>query len=270
MLLLRGDVRLAGLDFGGEGPAALLLHGLAGYAGEWVATARWLTGRCRVVALDARGHGRSERRPADVSRATHVGDGAFAIESLGLGPAIVVGQSLGGQTALLLAAQRPDLVRGLVLADAGPGGLDDEAAVEANVDDLMRSLGRWPAPFPSREAAVDFFGGPSPSAEAWAGGLEQRDGGWWPRFDADLMARTLREATGRSYWDEWERISCPVLVVRAGRGQLSAADARAMVSRGQRVELVELPEAGHDLHLDSPEEWRAAVGRFLDALDATG
>ena len=104
MLHLRGDVRLAGLDFGGEGPAAVLLHGLAGYAGEWAATARWLTGRCRVVALDARGHGRSERRPADVSRAAHVGDGAFAIESLGLGPAIVVGQSLGGQTALLLAA----------------------------------------------------------------------------------------------------------------------------------------------------------------------
>jgi hypothetical protein len=45
MLLQRGDVRLAGVDFGGEGPAALLPHGLAGYAGEWGATARWLTGR---------------------------------------------------------------------------------------------------------------------------------------------------------------------------------------------------------------------------------
>src|SRR3954451_3641846 len=43
MLLQRGDVRLVALDFGGEGPAALLLHGLAGYAGEWVVTARWLT-----------------------------------------------------------------------------------------------------------------------------------------------------------------------------------------------------------------------------------
>jgi pimeloyl-ACP methyl ester carboxylesterase len=268
MLLPRGDVRLAGLDLGGEGPAALLLHGLAGYAGEWTATARWLTGRCRVVALDARGHGRSERLPADVSRAAHVGDGAFAIEALGLGPAIVVGQSLGGQTALLLAAERPDLVRGLVLADAGPAGLDDEAAVDANVDDLIRSLGRWPVPFPSSKAAVDFFGGPSASAEAWAGGLEERDGGWWPRFDVDVMARTLREATGRSYWDEWERISCPVLVVRGGRGQLSVADARAMAERGHRVEVVDLPEAGHDLHLDSPDEWRAAVSRFFDALHA--
>jgi pimeloyl-ACP methyl ester carboxylesterase len=117
------------------------------------------------------------------------------------------------------------------------------------------------------KAAVAFFGGPSPSAEAWAGGLEQRDGGWWPRFDADVMARTLREATGRSYGDEWERISCPVLVVRAGRGQLSAADAQAMVAHGQRVELFELPQAGHDLHLDSPEGWRAAVSRFLGVLD---
>src|SRR3954452_5540708 len=43
MLLQRGDVRLVALDFGGEGPAGLLLHGLAGYAGEWVVTARWLT-----------------------------------------------------------------------------------------------------------------------------------------------------------------------------------------------------------------------------------
>ena len=200
--MARDGVRLAALDFGGTGPSALLLHGLAGYAGEWAATAHRLTARCRVVALDARGHGRSERTPA------------------------------------------------------------------GRVQDLMRSLRRWPVPFSSREAAVDFFGGPSPSAEAWAGGLELRAGGWWPRFDAGVMARTLREATQRSYWVQWERISCPVLVVRAGRGQLSAADARAMAERGQRVEVVDLPAAGHDLHLDSPDEWLAAVGRFLDALDA--
>jgi pimeloyl-ACP methyl ester carboxylesterase len=268
MRLDRDGVRLAVVDFGGEGPAALLLHGLAGHAGEWTATARWLTGRCRVVAFDARGHGRSERLPADATRAAHVGDGAFVIERLGLGPAIVVGQSLGGLTALLLAAERPDLVRGLVLADAGPEGVGDERAVEANVADLARSLARRPVPFASRQAAVDFFGGPSPSAEAWADGLEHRDGGWWPRFDAEVLARTLREATRQSYWAQWERIACPALVVRAGRGQLSAADARAMAERGQRVQLVDMPDAGHDLHLDAPDEWRAVVSSFLDALEA--
>jgi pimeloyl-ACP methyl ester carboxylesterase len=266
MRLERDGVRLAGLDFGGDGPLALLLHGLAGHAGEWTETAGWLTARCRVVALDARGHGGSERSPADVSRAAHVTDAARAIEHLGLGPAVVVGQSLGGQTALLLAARHPDLVRALALADAGPAGVGDERAVEANVTDLVAALERWPVPFASRPAAVAFFGGPSVTAEAWAGGLEQRDGGWWPRFDVDVMARTLREATSRSYWEEWERIRCPALVVRPGRGQLSPADARAMAERGRRVEVVDLPDAGHDLHLDSPAGWREALSGFLVGL----
>jgi pimeloyl-ACP methyl ester carboxylesterase len=66
--LERDGVRLAGIDFGGDGEPVLLLHGLAGYAGEWAQTAGWLTGRARVVALDARGHGNSERFPADVGR----------------------------------------------------------------------------------------------------------------------------------------------------------------------------------------------------------
>jgi pimeloyl-ACP methyl ester carboxylesterase len=77
----RDGVRLAGLDFGGDGPPLLLLHGLAGYAGECAETAGWLTGRCRVVALDARGHGERERAPSDVSRDAHVADAALAVGS---------------------------------------------------------------------------------------------------------------------------------------------------------------------------------------------
>jgi hypothetical protein len=62
-------------------------------------------------------------------------------------------------------------------------------------------------PFASREAAFEFFGGPSLNAAAWVDGLEHRDGGWWPRFDVEVMVRTLREANSRSYWGNWERIS---------------------------------------------------------------
>jgi pimeloyl-ACP methyl ester carboxylesterase len=195
LLFEREGVRLAGLDFGGDGPPVLLLHGLAGYAGEWAETAGWLSERARVVALDARGHGRSERLPADVSRAAHVADAALAVERLELGRIVVVGQSLGGLTALLLAAERPDLVRGLVIVEAGPhGGGDDPEADAARIAELEDSLRRWPVPFPSRESAVEFFGGPSLTADTWADGLELRDGGWWPRFDVGVMARTLAEA----------------------------------------------------------------------------
>src|SRR5512142_325425 len=91
----RHGVRLACRDFGGHGPPVLLLHGLAGHAEEWAQTASWLTARCRVVAPDARGHGRSERYPADVSRAAVVADAAFVCEQLGLQPVVAVGRSLG-------------------------------------------------------------------------------------------------------------------------------------------------------------------------------
>jgi pimeloyl-ACP methyl ester carboxylesterase len=75
--MTRDGVRLACRDFGGEEPSVLLLHGLAGHAEEWAQTASWLTKRCRIVALDARGYGRSERFPADVSRDALVNDAAF-------------------------------------------------------------------------------------------------------------------------------------------------------------------------------------------------
>jgi pimeloyl-ACP methyl ester carboxylesterase len=133
--------------------------------------------------------------------------------------------------------------------------------------EVAQLLSRWPLPFPSRDAAVEFFGGPSLSAETWADGLEQRDDGWWPRFDSELMVRTLREAVERPYWEEWERISCPVLVVRACDGSIPAADAQAMADRLPQARLVELTGAEHDLHLDRPAGWRRALSGFLDSLD---
>ena len=208
--MTRDGVRLACRDFGGTGPSVLLLHGLAGHADEWAQTASWLTTRCRVVALDARGHGRSERFPGDVSRDSLVADAAFVVEQLGLQPVVVVGQSVGGLTALSLAARRPDLVRGLVLVDASPAGGGE--GVEETVGATAGALREWPTPFGSRADAEAFFAerfGGGLAAEAWTSGLEHGENGWRPRFDVEVMAQTLREAISVPSWDEWDSISVP-------------------------------------------------------------
>jgi pimeloyl-ACP methyl ester carboxylesterase len=255
-------VALACCDFGGAGSPVLLLHGLAGHAGEWAETASWLTDRHRVVGLDARGHGHSERLPDDVSPSAQVADVAFVIEELGLGPAALVGQSLGGVTALLVAAQRPELVRALVLADAGPSdGSNGEAAAQA-IGDALR---RWPVPFPSKEAGAEFFRlrfGDG-AALPWADGLEESADGWRPRFDVDVMVRTLEEMQNRPSWPDWESLRCPVLVVRAGHGVIEPEDVQEMAARLPSARVVELPDARHDLHLDRPREWRRALVQFL-------
>ena len=259
----RGDVRLASLDFGGSGRQVVLLHGLAGHAGEWKDTARWLTDQYRVLAPDARGHGRSERHPTDVSRSEYIDDASFLIEELAQPPVILIGQSLGGQTALLLAAQRPELVDALVLADAGPDGTASTEAAGQAADELGRSLLRWPAPFSDRNAAIAYFGGPSLAAEAWADGLVQDARGLWPSFDVPVMVETLRQAVSRSYWEEWKSIQCPTLMVRAEDGFIDRDEMEMMADLLPQAVVVQLPGAKHDLHLDQPGRWREVVVRFL-------
>jgi pimeloyl-ACP methyl ester carboxylesterase len=244
----------------------LLLHGLAGHAEEWAETVSWLRPGYRVIASDARGHGHSDRRPADVSRNALVADAAFLVQQLALPPAIVIGQSLGGLTALSLAARHPELTRALVLVEASPAGDAGDAAEAA--DAMRMALREWPVPFPSRADAQKFFAARfgTLAADAWTSGLEERDDHWWPRFDIDVMVEMLQQAIAEPSWQDWERIACPTLVVIAGNGFVGRQTAQEMIERLPGAQLAEFAVAGHDLHLDSPEEWRRTLSVFLDGL----
>jgi pimeloyl-ACP methyl ester carboxylesterase len=252
------DARLEALDFGGEGPGILLLHGLAGTAREWEESAAWLSETHRVVALDQRGHGRSERQPDDVSREAFVEDAIAAIDELALAPVVLIGQSLGGHTAFLVASAQPDLARGLAVAEASPA-----QAKPGQPDEIRRLLSAWPA-FPTREAAQEYFDGDTPAARAWARNLNETEDELVPAFDIDVMVEAIAAATD-ARWDEWRRIQAPTLIVRGERGDLSEEEAVEMAQALPAAELVTLP-GGHDVHLDEPEAWRAAVESFLARL----
>jgi pimeloyl-ACP methyl ester carboxylesterase len=247
-------------DWGGPGAAVVLLHGLAGHAGEWDPLARRLSRCVRAVAVEQRGHGRSERYPADVSRAAHVADVIAVLDQLELGTAVLVGQSMGGHCAMLAAAAHPERVRALVLVEAGPGG--PNPALPARIGEWLAS---WPAPFASRAEAVRFFGG-GELGEGWAAGLDERDGGLWPRFDPEVLVRSLRENAERSFWTEWERVACPTLVVLAQRSFLGAPEVEEMVRRRPRTTAVSIPGTGHDLHLEHPDALHDVLAGFLTAL----
>lgn len=266
VLRVRDGVVLACRDFGGEGPPVVLLHGLAGHAEEWKETAAWLTREARVWALDARGHGLSARRPTDVSHRARVDDVTFVLDRLELEPVVLVGQSLGGLTALSVAARHGERVRGLVLVEAGPS---DGADVLAMAEDVGGALRRWPVPFGSQEAALEFFrerfGSPL-AAEAWAAGLEETGDGWRPRFDVDVMVETLVGVLSEPTWPDWEQVACPTLIVRGENGTLTAATAAEMVARRSGAEAVEVAKAGHDLHLEQPRSWRTVLTGFLQQL----
>lgn len=83
-------MRLAYLDFGGKGPSLLALHGHFSCAGTFSDLAEALHRKWRVVALDQRGDGWSDK-PEDYSQEVYIGDLVAAIDGLGLAPTIILG-----------------------------------------------------------------------------------------------------------------------------------------------------------------------------------
>lgn len=212
----------------------LLLHGLAGHQGEWDAlAARLSAGGHRVVTYDARGHGASTRTPPTTTREAHVQDAVTLIEELGLAPVTLLGQSLGGHTALLLAASHPHLVRSLILVEAGPGGPAPDLPAQ-----IATWLDSWPTPFTNLREAEAFLG-----HEAWTRTLEQRDDGWHPAFDRTTIIDTVAELATTAYWSEWSRITCPTLLVQGEHGTMPPDEPATMLTHGPDTKVAPPPEA---------------------------
>lgn len=285
--LARGLIELAYAEAGTGDHPVVLLHGLAGTAQEWSPTLRALADTHRVVALEQRGHGHSTRVPQDVTRAAYVDDVVALIERLGGGPVTLVGQSMGGHTAMLVAAENPDLVKQLVMVEAGVGG--GGAAATAPVERWLRS---WPASFPDRDAFIDFFmsadrgedpseararpaaegGGAARSigtpmaGEAWADGLQFDAGGLVPCWDADVLVEALRAVHVLPRWRAWESVNVPTHLVVAEHSAIPAGQVERM-RRGASVECTTIAGAGHDIHLDQPQAWLRTLQRILDTRE---
>lgn len=252
----RGDVELFVRDAGDGPQAVVFLHGLGGWAGEWWPVASRLLPGFRIVAFDQRGQGRSTRRPDDLGRAAFVADAIGVLETLAT-PVLLVGQSMGAHTALLVAAERPDLVDRLVLVEGGLGG--EGVHLSHEVADWFAG---WPAPFASRQDAAAWFetqGWTPQAARVWADGLAEDPHGLVGRFDPDVLLAQLIAVHERNRADAWRTIECPTLLIKGARGQMPADEAQRMLALNPASRLVEVEDAGHDVQLDVPAE----VARLL-------
>lgn len=252
----------------GRSPGVLLLHGLMGRASHWASTARWLSGRHRAVALDQRGHGRSDKPPeAPYTREAYVSDAEAVIEQLGLAPVTLIGHAMGALTAWQLAAKRPDLVGGLIICDMRASALG--AASQREWDDWFRT---WPVPFATLSDVRKWFAEddpwlerPSPGrGEFFAEVMAERADGWRPVFSRRQMLVSRETWVHDAHWEELAQVRCPTLVVRGLDGELGRAEAQEMVRVLPRGQYAEVTDAGHLVHYDEPEAWRAAIEPFLD------
>jgi len=133
--IARDGVRLAYDDRGAGEPAFVFVHGWTCDRSFFAPQAEHFAKRHRVVSLDLRGHGESDKPEGPYPIAAFADDISYLIDRLGLGKAVAVGHSMGGNTVLQLAASHPDRVAAIVMVDPAPFVFPPElrAGIEAMV-----------------------------------------------------------------------------------------------------------------------------------------
>ncbi|HNM86497.1 MAG: alpha/beta hydrolase [Mycobacterium sp.] len=252
----------------GQGPAeALFLHGGGQNAHTWDTVILGL-GLPSVLAVDLPGHGRSAwREDGDYGPKLNADTLRPVLRELAPHPRLVVGMSLGGLTALRLAATEPVLVPELVLVDVTPSAPErHEEMTRAQLGAVALVQGE--RTFPTFAAMVDEAVTTSPhrSRESLRRGVfhnakQLDDGTWTWRYD------TFRKGDGfEGLWDDVPSITMPTTLVRGANSFFVNDDDAAQFARNapgfQRTIVV--PDAGHSVQGDQP---RALIQILRDILE---
>ena len=118
--IVHDGIKLVYDDWGAGKPVFVLVHGWACDRSFLLPQAEYFAWQHRIISLDLRGHGESDKPRGDYLMSTYADDIAYVIEQLGLGKVVAVGHSMGGITVLQLAAAHPDRVAAIEAGDQEP------------------------------------------------------------------------------------------------------------------------------------------------------
>jgi len=263
---IRPNLRLHVQEWSGDAPTFVLLHGLASNKQTWQRSAQVLANAGhRVITVDQRGHGLSDKPDDGYEFATICEDLALLLDALAIERPIVAGQSWGGNVVLEFGARYPTRAQGLVFVDGGILDLQD-GHVGANWDEVATAL-RPPALAGMQRSdlkAIIRRHNPSwddAGLEATLGNFETLpDGSIRPWLTLDRHMRILRALWEQRPRDLYARLQTPVLICMADDGQGSAwtVAKHRMVSAAQAAlahsEVHWFHETAHDIHIHRPLE----------------
>jgi lipase len=256
-------LRLHAVEWGdADAPALVCVHGVSSHALRFRRMAERLAPGFRLVAVDLRGHGRSDWEPPwDLD--THVADLLETAAALGIERADWMGHSFGGRLVLELAARAPDRVRRLVLLDPAvwvppPRALElaeqmrEDESFDSVEEAVEARIASGTAPLTPRETLTDEF-------------PEQLERG----ADGRLRFRYSRASVVAAYGEmakapPLERVTAPGLLVRGEETWVlppELVETTRELYAGE-LETVDVP-GGHIVMWDALEDTLAAVERFL-------
>ena len=260
-LFVNCAVTLFHRDLGGAGlPPLVVLHGMLGSARNWQTAGRDLANRFHVFALDLRNHGGSPHAET-MTYPEMMADVIEWLDAQGIEKATLLGHSMGGKTAMLLAARYPERVARLIVADIAPKDYFwvghrvnftamnelDLAGVHSRAEAEMRLEGRV-----TNWAMRKFL----------ATNLESADDGTW-RWTINLPAITAALSTlEKTPFSPGDRYDGPTSFIAGGQSDYIGCEDEAIIRRHFPAATIErIPESGHNPHMEARDKFIALVYR---------
>jgi 3-oxoadipate enol-lactonase len=242
----------------GAGSPLVLLHGLGSSSADWPLQMPAFTTRYRVITVDLRGHGRSQDGAWRYTIAQMAEDVAALLAHLDEPPAHVVGLSLGGCTAQILAARHPGQVRALVLCNTFARLRPDSLRNAGQLLGRAWLFATAPMPVVARYVAAGLF--PKPEHHALYAEAAARLG----RNRKRPYLAAMRAVVAYDSRALLAAIRCPTLVLAGDSDRTvprAAVQALAQGIPGARFRLI--ADSGHATPYDQPEEFNRNVLEFL-------
>lgn len=233
-------------------PPLLIAHGLFGSGRNWGVIAKRLCEGRQVTAVDMRNHGASPWFDSQTYP-----EMAADLAGVLTGPSDVLGHSMGGKAAMVLALTQPDLVRRLVVADIAPVAYGH---TQLDKIDAMRRVDF--SSVTTRAEAAEVMGLDDPALAAFF--LQSLDlaGKRW-RLNLDALAANMPDILG--FPEVSGVFEGPVLFLTGSRSDYVLPEHRARIrTLFPHARFAKIPDAGHWLHAEKPREFVAAVQVFLD------
>lgn len=247
----------------GHGAPLVLVHGLGSSTRDWEKQIPVLSARYRLIVLDVRGHGRSDKPRERYSIGGFSADLGALIDHLDLGAVHLVGWSMGGMICFQLAVNEPARVKSVCIVNSAP-----EVKVRTP-DDCWQWFKRWSL---MRLLSLETIGKalgaklfPKPEQAELRLEMARR----WATNDKRAYLASFDAIVGWGVQERLAQVACPTLIICADHDYTPVALKEAYAKLLPDARLAVITDSRHATPLDQPERFNQTLLEFLTAIDST-
>ena len=244
-------------EMAGDGESLLLIHGLGSSTRDWEEQVPNFSQKYQVITLDLRGHGKTDKPKGPYSMRMFAEDIAELLKKLGIKSTHVLGISLGGGIAFQFAVDYPNLVKSLIVVNAG---------IEIPIDSFKMKLEAFKRTFIVKLVGMKKMGkvlAPrlfiKPEQEDLREKLVER----WAENDKKAYLSAMRALIGWSVRDQINKIKCPTLVIGSDEDYAPSSIKEEYTALLSNAKFIEIQDARHAVPIEKPKEFNEIVMKFL-------